>query len=188
MARNKAYRRAEQKIEEARRSRTNELILSGWEAKESEKLTELPESLAQLTQLQSLDLSYNQLTALPEWLGQLPKLQRLVLSENQLSGLPESIDRLTQLEELELDGNRLKALPQSIRRLRSLTRLCLNENEMVELPEWIGELNKLTDLPIGGMNLTTRGSAAGLRERVDQASEASRTGRQDPRHCHARRS
>jgi Leucine-rich repeat (LRR) protein len=61
MARNEAYRNAEGKIEAARRSTAKELDLSQkWNAKDQEKLTELPESLGQLAQLQSLNLSNNQ--------------------------------------------------------------------------------------------------------------------------------
>jgi Leucine-rich repeat (LRR) protein len=71
MARDEAYRQAEKKIEEARRSGAKELHLVGM------VLTELPESLGQLTQLQSLDLSQNELTALPESLGNLTQLQTL---------------------------------------------------------------------------------------------------------------
>ncbi|MDM8521039.1 hypothetical protein QUF64_13405 [Anaerolineales bacterium HSG6] len=57
MAQNKAYREAEKRIEQARHSGATELDLSAeWGAKD-EKLTELPESLGQLTQLQSLNLS-----------------------------------------------------------------------------------------------------------------------------------
>ena len=76
MAKNKAYRAAEKKIEAARRSGAKELDLSNsWGAEGSAKLTELPESLGQLSQLQSLDLFNNQLTALPESLDQLSQLQ-----------------------------------------------------------------------------------------------------------------
>ena len=63
MARDEAYRKAEQKIEAARRSGAKELDLGRM------RLTELPESLGQLTQLRSLYLQGNQLTALPEWLA-----------------------------------------------------------------------------------------------------------------------
>lgn len=59
MAQNEAYLKAERKIAAAQRSGAKELDLS------SKKLTELPESLGQFTQLQPLDLSRNQLTALP---------------------------------------------------------------------------------------------------------------------------
>jgi Leucine-rich repeat (LRR) protein len=98
MARDEAYRKAEAKIEETRRTGATELDLScAYNAKDSEKLTELPESLGQLTQLQTLDLSYNQLTALPEWLGQFTQLQTLILYNNQLTALPESLGQLTQL-------------------------------------------------------------------------------------------
>jgi len=57
MARDEAYRQVEKKIEVARRSGANKLNLI------SMKLTELPESLGGLTQLQILNLSRNKLTA-----------------------------------------------------------------------------------------------------------------------------
>lgn len=78
MSRNEAYRKAEVMIEEARRSGATSLDLSGM------KLTELPESVGQLTQLQSLNLSGNQLTALPEALSRLTRLQTLDVNNNQL--------------------------------------------------------------------------------------------------------
>ena len=57
MARDEAYRRAEQMLEEARRSGAKELDLSvPWGGDKTPKLTELPESLGQLTQLQSLEI------------------------------------------------------------------------------------------------------------------------------------
>jgi internalin A len=55
---------AEQKIAAALKTGATELDLRSIE------LTELPESIGQLTQLTSLDFSNNQLTALPDSLGQ----------------------------------------------------------------------------------------------------------------------
>ena len=113
MARNKAYQEAEKKIEAARRSGAIELDLSvPYGANDEDKLTELPEWLGQLTQLQSLNLSSNRLTALPEWLGQLTQLQTLYLSYNQLTALPEWLGQLTQLQSLDLSDNQLTALPE----------------------------------------------------------------------------
>jgi Leucine-rich repeat (LRR) protein len=60
MAKDEAYYEAEKKIEEAQKTLAKKLDLSGM------GLTELAESIGQLTQLQSLDLSRNQLMALPE--------------------------------------------------------------------------------------------------------------------------
>src|SRR5215510_2152430 len=99
MAQNEAYRRAERKIEIALMS-GKELDLSMRWGGNSEKLTELPESLGQLTQLQSLDLSGNRLTELPASFGQ-----------------------LAELRELDLGNNQLKVLPQSMRHVRALSRL-----------------------------------------------------------------
>ena len=101
MARDEAYKKAEQKIEAARRSGATVLNLGRM------NLTELPESLGQLTQLQTLYLSGNQLTTLPEWLGRLTQLQRLDISVNRLTTLPESLGQMTQLQVLDLLVNPL---------------------------------------------------------------------------------
>jgi Leucine-rich repeat (LRR) protein len=69
MAVDEAYREAEQRIEAARESGATELDLSGL------GLTELPDSIANLTALQTLDLTDNQLTRLPDSIAQLQKLR-----------------------------------------------------------------------------------------------------------------
>ncbi|MEG3955134.1 leucine-rich repeat domain-containing protein, partial [Microcoleus sp. herbarium2] len=77
------------RIEKARRQGGRTLDLSYME------LTELPEAIASLTQLQQLDLCNNQLTELPEAISSLTQLRQLYLSYNQLRELPEAIASLT---------------------------------------------------------------------------------------------
>ncbi|MCL4202324.1 MAG: leucine-rich repeat domain-containing protein [Pirellulaceae bacterium] len=148
MARDEAYRKAEQEIEAALRSGAKALDLSGM------GLTELPEWLGQLTQLQSLDLSENRLTALPEWLGQLTQLKSLDLSNNQLTALPESLGQLTQLQLLDLGGNHLTALPESLGQLTQLQTLRLFANQLAKLPEALGQLIRLNSLDLCNNELT----------------------------------
>ena len=148
MARDQAYREAEKKIEAARRKGATELDLSEM------KLTELPESLGQLTQLQSLNLSHNQLTALPESLGQLTQLQSLNLSRNQLTALPKSLEQLTQLQSLNLFGNQLTALPKSLGQLTQLRSLNLSDNLLTAPPESLGQLMQLQSLNLTNNQLT----------------------------------
>ena len=155
MAQDKAYREAEAKIEAAGLSGEQSLDLSVelWNLK-SPKLTELPETLGQLTQLKSLDLSGNQLEALPESLGQLTQLQWLHLGENQLTALPESLGQLTQLRELYLGTNQLEALPESLGQLTQLQSLDLPRNQLTALPESLGQLTQLRELNLADNQLT----------------------------------
>src|SRR5437867_2123058 len=107
MPHDQAYLEAEKKIEEALKSGATELDLSNpeWSELKPLQLTELPESLWKLRQLQKLNLSNNQLMTLPESLaalGALTQLQTLNLSNNQLTALPESLGQLTQLQSLDL--------------------------------------------------------------------------------------
>jgi Leucine-rich repeat (LRR) protein len=152
MARNEAYFRAEEAIEEARRSQATELDLSGRHS--TEKLTELPESLGQVTQLQVLYLENNQLTALPESLGQLTRLESLFLDNNQLTALPESLGQLSRLATLNLKNNQLTALPESLSRLTRLHTLFLESNQLTTLPESLGQLSRLTYLDLESNQLT----------------------------------
>ena len=148
MARDDGYREAEKRIEATRRSGKTELDLSDLE------LTELPESLGQLAQLQRLDVDNNQLTALPESLGQLAQLQTLDLDNNQLTALPESLGQLTQLQTLFLQGNPLTALPESLGQLTQLGWLDLPNNQLTTLPESLGQLTQLQWLYLENNQLT----------------------------------
>jgi internalin A len=140
MARDEAYRIAEQKIGRALRFETTELDLSAIE------LTELPESVGQLSQLQWLSLSDNELTELPESLGQLTQLHELHLDNNQLTTSPESLGQLMRLQVLFLDDNELTVLPEPICQLTQLQILSLSSNQLTTLPEWLGQLSQLRTL------------------------------------------
>lgn len=176
MKRNEAYRRAEQKIEKARRSGAKKLDLSGSrDAEDSQYLTELPESLSQLAHLQELEVANNELTVLPEWLGQLTRLQLLNLANNQLMELPDSIGALRTLKYLAISGNlisefppsfsklhnlqtlylgypgggghsALMGMPAQLRSLKRLKEIYLAQCQIQELPDWFSELSDLESI------------------------------------------
>jgi internalin A len=125
-----------------------------WDDSETPKLTELPESLGQLTQLRKLNLGCNRLRALPEWLGQLTQLQKLDLTDNQLTALPESLGQLTQLQRLDLVYNELTTLPEWLGQLTQLRSLDLMYNQLTALPEWLGQLTQLRSLDLMYNQLT----------------------------------
>ena len=170
MARDRAYWEAEQRIEQAQQEGIIELNLSSIELTEvpeaiasltqlqqldlsGNELMELPEAIASLTQLQSLNFYNNQLTALPEAIASLTGLQQLNLSNNRLSQLPEAIASLTQLQNLDLSGNELTVLPEVIAHLTQLKELQLFWTELEELPEWIIYMNQLQSLHLSGNHL-----------------------------------
>ncbi len=148
MSHDEAYLEAEQKIQEALQSGATKLNLSNM------KLTELPDSLGQLTQLTNLNLSNNQLTTLPDLLGQLTQLTNLNLSDNQLTTLPDSLGQLTQLQQVLLGNNQISALPEALGNLKKLKRVYIYSNKLNTLPNWIGNLQSLTDLSIGGNQIS----------------------------------
>lgn len=98
----------------------------------------------------TLDLSYMKLTELPESFDQLTQLQELNLSANKLTVLPKSLGRFTQLQFLSLTSNQLTELPESFRNLIELRLLWISDNNFFLFPEQICQLTLLEDLAIGG--------------------------------------
>jgi internalin A len=80
-----AFSEALARIEQARKTGATKLDLSQL------SLTELPESLSQLTQLRELYLCGNKLTALPESLRQLKSLSLLFLHANEALAIPAEV-------------------------------------------------------------------------------------------------
>jgi len=148
MARYEAYREAEQRIEAARQEGPTKLDLS------SLQLTELPEAIAALTQLQILYLFDNQLTAVPEAIAALTQLQILYLSDNQLTEIPESINELNQLTKLSISGNQFVHFPSVITRLLNLRELYAIDNAIEQLPNEISNLKQLEELHLGGQTIS----------------------------------
>ncbi|CCH92805.1 Leucine-rich-repeat protein (fragment) [Microcystis aeruginosa PCC 9432] len=127
-------------IQQAKDERAGKLALSG------RNLTEIPPEIAQLTSLQSLDLSYNQISEIPEALAQLTSLQYLDLYNNQISEIPEALAQLTSLQYLHLSNNQIREIPEALAHLTSLQDLDLSDNQISEIPEALAHLNSLQRL------------------------------------------
>ena len=71
------------------------------------KLSQLPESAAELTALELLDLSYNTINQLPSGLfSGMIRLKEANFSNNRLISLPPSVSACAQLKLLDLSHNR----------------------------------------------------------------------------------
>ncbi|XP_053685957.1 protein artichoke [Sabethes cyaneus] len=109
------------------------------------KLRELPESLSGLSELQEIDVSFNQLTELtPTVLASWRNLEELKVSNNRVNQLHQgSLRNLPLLQYLDLSSNELAVLEHgSLRNLPELQELVLADNKLTELKDRIFE-----DLP-----------------------------------------
>lgn len=96
-------------------------------------LTKVDMSVFDRTNLEELDISYNNLTgALPSQIGQLKKLISLDASNNQMTGVPAELGQLTNLETLDLSNNQLTGLPNELANLKNLKILNLSGNDYSE--------------------------------------------------------
>ena len=126
-------------------------------------IVQLPESLGDLTHLESLTLIGNGLKELPDGLCKLTNLKTLILSGNHIEILPRDIGNLRSLKILKIDNNQLRSLPSSINELNNLEILSLWNNRLKKLPPNWGNLkalkilglsyNKLTHIPISIFDL-----------------------------------
>lgn len=112
-------------------------------------LSYLPPEIAELKNLESLDLSYSNLSTLPDSLAQLKSLRKLSMHCSELTEFPPVIKQLTGLTHLDLGYNWLTSIPDEIGNLMKLEALNLDHNKLQSLPESIGQLTSLGVLELG---------------------------------------
>jgi Leucine-rich repeat (LRR) protein len=114
-------------------------------------------ALGALTNLQILDLSWNQLeTTIPREFFHLTNLEALYLDHNEFHGvIPDELNALTNLKRLHLEDNLLEgwaglAIVQNIK----LEELVLDDNKQLKLLGWnLDGLTNLQVLSLGGADI-----------------------------------
>ncbi len=136
------YDIALERIEEAKRTGATELDLR------SLRIENLPEKLFFLSNLSSLDISFNKLTFLSEKIELLSNVTSLKIHGNILDSLPKNINKLKNLSYLDIGFNKLTSIPFNINQLSKLSYLDIGLNNLLLIPDCIGELSKLHTLNI----------------------------------------
>ncbi len=151
------------------------------------QLTDLPDSISQLTNLRILFFAQNNFTSIPLVLGTLPSLYMLsfksnqidtihpaslsptigwlILTDNKITQLPPTIGKLLKLRKCMLAGNRLTSLPEEMAHCTDLEllRIAANNLRIRSLPGWLWRLPKLSWLALAGNDETgVRGCASSV--------------------------
>ena len=114
-------------------------------------LAELPSTIGNLSQLLTLDISWNRIELLPEEIGNLTLLQDLQLGGNMLTTLPDTLGNLTALRFLNIEGNQISSLPASMNQLTSLDTFFGAYNLLSSFPDFLqSSAGTLTTLFIQG--------------------------------------
>lgn len=122
------------------------------------QLLDFPSALADLPQLSSLDLGFNELRVTPqmqESLNSMVGLKRLDLSGNWVEEL--DVSSLDELQELNLSSTSIKHWPAGIERCRSLRFLNLSFSALTEIPpEVVNHPTVLSKTLLQGCRLTRK--------------------------------
>lgn len=119
-----------------------------WGTPVGNKLSYLPETICKLSNLENLDVSFNNLSEIPKNIGKLSKLEFFSAIGNQITFIPDSLCSLYKLKTLYLGSNQITSLSNNIEFLTNLEKLSLTHNNFNEIPVTIGNLLKLKRLTI----------------------------------------
>ena len=106
-------------------------------------LTFLPETLADMENLEQIYILNNKLMNLPDQIGKLKKLHRIDAAYNMLTVLPESFAELTDLRFLNFVSNNFKHIPSQLTKLDTLEKLYINNNHIKTVPDGISAMTSL---------------------------------------------
>lgn len=144
-------------IEKVATEKRRELVLQGADVdKRISPEGGLPSSIYSLSLLNYLEVSQcPSLTEIPEDIQRLINLQSLIVCRNKLTIIPSAIGRLKSLKVLDLSVNNLTVLPDSIVQLGELTTLNVSCNKLEVLPDDLSQCSKLSTINISKNNITS---------------------------------
>jgi len=104
----------------------------------------VPACIGSLKKLKQLDLRGQLLSAIPGWIGGLPALQYLDVSYNGLSALPDSLGFCDSMQDLRIESNLFAVLPAVIGNLKHLKTLWAGSNSIASIPPELSGCAELT--------------------------------------------
>ncbi|MGB0839292.1 MAG: leucine-rich repeat domain-containing protein [Chitinophagales bacterium] len=109
----------------------------------NKQLTQIPNQVLCLPQLQELNLDFNSITEVSKAIGNMPQLAYLHLSNNPIESLPEAIGQLSKLTKLDLSNCQLKHLPTSLKHCVNIEYIDLSNNAFETFPRTLLHLTQL---------------------------------------------
>ena len=131
------------------------------------KLTALGDELADLTNLQRLDVANNSISSVSGAIGKLTALEELNMSGNLIDSLPPEIGLCGSLEIVDLNGCALQKLPNDFTYLTRIMELNVGNNNLTELPQDIGRMTRLCSLNVADNALKNLPMSIGLCQSLD---------------------
>ncbi|GHU18056.1 hypothetical protein FACS1894163_09670 [Spirochaetia bacterium] len=112
----------------------------------------VPDTLANLTKLQTLYLGYN-IPKIPSWIFTLKNLKMLTICNDEIDAIPPLIENFTRLEGLQIHGEKITNLPESLDHLTSLRKIILDCPALTKLPESFANLKNLESITLTNYNI-----------------------------------
>ena len=116
------------------------------------QLPVLPQEMAELSLVTSVDVSDNLLTSIRP-LQVLTVLTALNVSRNRLAQVDDDLQGFLSLRLLDLSHNRIAQLASAVRKMTALEALNLGHNPLRELPQGLWSLSGLAKLSVDGCDI-----------------------------------
>ncbi|XP_034948886.1 LOW QUALITY PROTEIN: leucine-rich repeat-containing protein 47-like [Chelonus insularis] len=121
-------------IEQVKKEKRHELVLSGSTISQRISSSGLDINLFDLNSLNYLNINQTCLQFIPDEIEKLTNLTTLVLHSNKLKKIPTTIKNLVKLKILDCSYNQLETIPDEISALIQITSINLNSNSLKTLP------------------------------------------------------
>lgn len=120
-----------------------------------EEYTDLAQAIKHCHEVLSIDVARQGLTRLPDGLAKLDRIESINLLGNKIDTFPPVLAKMVTLDEISLCSNGMKYIGPEIGQLKNLRILIINMNGLTALPKEIGELTNLLYLDIGENPITS---------------------------------